>query len=222
MTLKADGKALPLFALAAVLCMFLNPVQAGAIDTSAGDGIQLVIGANTGSPASPPGGAQSPPLGPPPSVFSGEEYGPDRFGRGPGGPMPGYARRQQMASYLGLTKEQTARMRDIWNLYYSDTRNLKFDLAEKWLEMHRLYTDPKAGPAALMAKEKEMISIRDRLTLRRAQAMIDARSILTPEQMQRLDVMVMSRYGGGMGRMGQGMTAGHDMGGEAMGPNEGG
>ena len=84
----------------------------------------------------------------------------------------------------------------------------EIDLAEKWLEMHRLYTDPEAGPAALMAKEKEMISIRDRLTLRRAQAMIDARSILTPEQMQRLDVMVMSHYGGGMGRMGQGMTAG--------------
>ena len=137
--------------------------------------------------------------------------------------MPGYARPEQMASYLGLTKEQAARMRDVWSKGdYSDTRNLKFDLAEKWLEMHRLYTDPAADPAALMAKEKEMISIRDRLMLREAQAMIDARSILTPEQMQRLDVMVMSHYGSGMGRMGQGMTAGHDMGGEAMGPNEGG
>ena len=93
--------------------MLLNPVQAGAIDTSAGEGIEVVIGVNTGNPASPPGGAQSPALGPPPPSSPGRNMGRAASAGAPEVLMRGDARRQQMASYLGLQKEQAARTRDI-------------------------------------------------------------------------------------------------------------
>ena len=89
-------------------------------------------------------------------------------------------------------------MRGIWTRYYLDTRDLRFDLAEKWLEMHRLFTDPKTDAPALMAKEKELMAIRDRLMTGRVQTMVDCRSVLTPEQIRKLDLMVMSHGERGM------------------------
>jgi Spy/CpxP family protein refolding chaperone len=57
------------------------------------------------------------------------------------------------------------------------------------MEMRKLYTDPKADQAALMAKEKELAGLRDKLMERRFQAGLEFRSILTPEQIQKLDRM---------------------------------
>ena len=116
-----------------------------------------------------------------------------------------------MAMRLGLSKEQIAKMHDIWKKYFVDTRNERFDLAEKWLEIHRMFTDPKADPGAIMAKQKELMAIRDRLMLARAQAMVDSRSVLTPEQLEKLDMAMMPHYLGGMGGMHRGMMGEHGM-----------
>jgi Spy/CpxP family protein refolding chaperone len=100
-------------------------------------------------------------------------------------------------SRLNLSKEQTDKMRDVWSRYEADTRNLRYDLMARRVEMQRLFTDPKADQASLLAKEKEMAGLRQKLTERRIQATLEWRSLLTPEQMQKLDRMPRGR---GMGR----------------------
>jgi Spy/CpxP family protein refolding chaperone len=107
--------------------------------------------------------------------------------------------RRAMRSSLNFTKEQTAQMRDLWKKYYLDTRNMRFDLLQKRIEMHRLFTDPKANAAALMNAQKEVSSVREKLAARRAQAMIEWRGLLTPEQIEKLDLMVMGHERIGMG-----------------------
>lgn len=105
--------------------------------------------------------------------------------------------RMAFDSRLDLSKEQKDKMRDIWDRYRADTRNLKYDLMERRVEMRRLFTDPKADQASLLAKEKELAGLRQRLMERRAQATLEWRSILTPEQIEKLDRMPHER---GMGR----------------------
>jgi Spy/CpxP family protein refolding chaperone len=63
----------------------------------------------------------------------------------------------------------------------------------KRLEMRKLFTDPKVDDATLLAKQKEVSSLRQRLMDTRAQMMIEGRKILTPEQIQKLDRMPMGR-----------------------------
>jgi Spy/CpxP family protein refolding chaperone len=75
---------------------------------------------------------------------------------------------------------------------------------EKRVEMRKLFTDPKADQATLLSKEKELSALREKLMERRAQAMLEWRSILTPEQIQKLDMMPRGRGMSGMGR-GRGM-----------------
>ena len=63
--------------------------------------------------------------------------------------------------------------------------------------MRKLFTDPKADQAALLAKERELAALRQKLTEIRVQASLEWRSILTPEQIQKLDRMPRRK---GMGR----------------------
>jgi len=104
--------------------------------------------------------------------------------------------------FLNLSKEQRDKMRDIWSRYKADTHNLKYDLREQRLEMRKLFTDPKTDQAALTAKEKELTGLRDKIGERRFQASLEFRSILTPEQIQKLDRMPhRRRMGRGFGMM---------------------
>lgn len=113
---------------------------------------------------------------------------------------------------LNLSPDQRAKMRDLWMRSYLDTRDLRYDLMQRRLEMRRLFSDPKADSAALMAKQKEVSALQQRLMDRRAQTMIEWRALLTPEQIQKLDLagMAHSRMGSGMqpGMMDHGMGPG--------------
>jgi len=64
---------------------------------------------------------------------------------------------------------------------------------EKRVEMRKLFTDPKADQATLLSKERELSAMRQKLMERRAQAILEWRSILTPEQIQKLDMMPRGR-----------------------------
>ncbi len=136
------------------------------------------------------------------------------------GPRSGYGPRTGQwyghGSYLGLTQDQITKMRDVWNRFYLDTRNPRYDLMQKRLEMKRLFTDPKADAAALQAKQRELSALRQKLMDRRAQAVIEWRSLLTPQQIQKLDILSMAHRGMGMRGTGSGWGGGM-MGGEMMG-----
>ncbi len=90
---------------------------------------------------------------------------------------------------LDLSKEQKDRMREVWNRYRTDVHDLRYDLMEKRVEAKKLFTDPKTDQATLVSKEKELNGLREKLMERRTQAKLEWRSILTPEQIQKLDRM---------------------------------
>ena len=94
-----------------------------------------------------------------------------------------------MAKYLKFTDDQIAKMKELKARYHTDTRDLKYALAIKKLEMRKLFTDPKADDATLMAKQKELNALRMQLMEKRAQKRIEWRKILTPEQITKLGQM---------------------------------
>lgn len=189
------------FLCCAVLALVLAlPHIVRAVDLGDEENVLFVADVTSINPPAPRAGVQAPAPGGPPSPAA-------------PGYRPGYGRWGATAWQLNLTEDQITKMRNIWSRYYLETRDLRFDIAQRWLELHRLFTDPKTNTSVLMGKEKELISLRERLMMKRAQAKVECRSVLTPEQIQRLDIMVMSHFGMGGGRMGGGMMGPGMMGG---------
>jgi len=78
-------------------------------------------------------------------------------------------------------------MREIRDRFWADTHDLRYDMAEKRIEMRKLFTDPKADDAALTATQKELRDIMLKLMDRKAQMKIEWRKVLKPEQIRMLD-----------------------------------
>ncbi len=89
--------------------------------------------------------------------------------------------------YLNLSDEQMAKMKELKNSFRNDTRDLRYSLEIKRIEMRKLFTDPKTDDATLLAKQKEINDIRQQFMEKKAQMKIDWRKILTPEQIAKLD-----------------------------------
>ncbi len=99
------------------------------------------------------------------------------------GPAPCH----EFHSPFNFSQEQRAKMREIRDHFWADTHDLRFDMAEKRIEMRKLFTDPKTDDAALLAKQKEIRDIVLKLMDRKAQMKIEWRKVLTPEQIKMLD-----------------------------------
>ncbi len=138
-------------------------------------------------------------------------FGADPPAMGPGAPMgPGMMHggmegiHAAMAKHLNLSREQQDKLAALTSRYFGETRSMRYELAEKRLEMWKLFTDPKATDSELLARQKEISALRQKLADKMAQMMIEGRKILTPDQLNRLDMMGM--MGGGMhGMMGEEM-----------------
>ena len=129
------------------------------------------------------------------------------------------------ASFLNLSEEQKAKIKDIHTRSYAETRGLRYDIMEKRIELRRLFLDPKTDAAAVMAKEREVSALRQKLGDAMARMMVEWRGVLTPEQLQKLDMMSLAHHEGmgGMGMPGRmGMMAGHAGMSGCMGMPEGG
>jgi zinc resistance-associated protein len=131
------------------------------------------------------------------------------------GMMDGRGRWEGHRTFLNLTQDQIAKMRDLHTRYYGETRNLRYDLMQRRLEMRRLFLDPKADSASILVKQKELSAARQRLADAMARMMVEWRAVLTPEQIQRLDMAALAHgrmggmmMGGGMGH--RGMMDGRD------------
>jgi len=172
----------------------------------------FVVVATLGFAQGPGSGQAGPPSAGGPGGFRGP-------GSGPGsseGFQPGYGPRFHgrfgEGKFLGLSKEQIDKMQALRDRFYNETRDLRYDMAQKQLEMRKLFMDPKTDDATLLAKQKEMSGLRQKLADKMAQMMIEGRKILTPEQLQKLD-----RAGMGLGGMMGGGMMGGQMGGGMMG-----
>ncbi len=112
---------------------------------------------------------------------------PDSFG-GPRNPA-NFQQPKGFGSFLNLSQEQRDKMRELRDRFLTSTHDLRYDIVQKRVEMKKLFTDPKADDATLLAKERELNALRQKLMDMKAQAKIEWRKILTPEQIQKLDRM---------------------------------
>ncbi len=126
------------------------------------------------------------------------------FAVGPAGFGPkGYGRG------IDLSKEQTDKMWQIREKFASDTSSLRYELFQKRGELRALYSDPKASDAAIMAKEKEVNTLRQKMHDRMVRFKLEQRKVYTPEQLQKLaDSGYGPGFGGGRGGRGIGRGPG--------------
>jgi len=137
--------------------------------------------------------------------------------QGPRGQGQSWDQGHQHHGFLDLSKEQKEKMKEVGNRFYADTRDLRYELLQKKLEVKKLFGDPRVDDATLMAKQKELIALKLKMMERKGQMKIEWRRILTPEQIQKLDRISMFR---GMGGGHRGMHRGMDHG-KCPGPGPG-
>jgi len=126
---------------------------------------------------------------------------------------------------LSLTPEQRTKFQELRRRFNDETAQLKGAILTKRLELQSLWTDPKADPKAITEKEKELTALKGQLRDKMVQYKLEARKVLTPEQISQLAQRRemgnrfgrghMGGHGYGMGnRFDRGQTRGH---GYAMG-----
>ncbi len=153
-------------------------------------------------------------------AFAADPAGPPP-GRGPGAmgtamAHPGWGVHAGLARMLNLSADQLGRINDLTNRFFAETRDMRYDLAMRRLELARLFTDPKSTDNAIVAKQKEVSALRTRIMDLMAQRVVEGRRVLNAEQLQRLDVL-MAPGMGGAGMMGGGMMHGGMIHGGMMG-----
>jgi Spy/CpxP family protein refolding chaperone len=110
---------------------------------------------------------------------------------------PGSHKEFCFKKYLNLSDKQLAKMKELRNSFRNDTRDLRYDLAIKRIEMRKLFTDPQTDDATLVAKQKEISNLRQQLSDKKAEMKIKWRKILTPEQIAKLDKMPQKHHAKG-------------------------
>jgi Spy/CpxP family protein refolding chaperone len=83
---------------------------------------------------------------------------------------------------FSLTPEQKTKFQDLRRKFRLENAQLIGALVAKRIELHALWSDPKADPKAIMEKEKERASLMFHLREKIIQSKLEARQFLTPEQ----------------------------------------
>lgn len=135
--------------------------------------------------------------------------------QGPGsGPGPGNRPGWGQGKWSSLTPEQQTKFQELRQKFNDETAQLRGTMLTKRLELQSLWRNPKADSKAILEKEKEFRSLQNQMEDKAVQFKLEARTILTPEQL--------SQFGTGLG-MGRGHKMGgkHGMGRGGMGPGDG-
>jgi len=102
------------------------------------------------------------------------------FGGGFGGGPKGYG------SGVDLSKDQQGKMWQLREKFNSETSSLRYELFQKRSDLRTLYADPKANDAAILAKEKEVDTLRQKMHDKMVQFKLDQRKVYTPEQLKKM------------------------------------
>ena len=132
-------------------------------------------------------------------MFLGVAYA---YAQGPGfgpGHRPGWGQEK----WSSLTPEQQTKFQELRQKFNDETTQLRGAIFTKRLELQSLWTNPKADPKAILDKEKELGTLREQLREKAVRFKLEARNVLTPEQL--------AQFGPGWG-MGSGSDRGHRMG----------
>ena len=127
-------------------------------------------------------------------------------GQGPGyGPGRGHGQCWQSGGPgkgASLTEEQRAQIQDLRKKSHDETAQLRESVFAKRQELRSLWSDPQADTTIIINKEKELRDLQDQMQDKALQLKLEARKILTPEQLSEF---------GGRG-MGPGFGRGHGRG----------
>ncbi|HYA90137.1 MAG TPA: Spy/CpxP family protein refolding chaperone [Thermodesulfobacteriota bacterium] len=109
---------------------------------------------------------------------------------------------------LNLTPEQKAKFRELRRKFIGENAQLIGGLVAKRLELRSLWADPKADSQVILAKERELRDLQNRMRDKVIQYRLEARNSLTPEQIQKLGMVGRRGFGHGFG-MGHARGMGH-------------
>ncbi len=137
------------------------------------------------------------------------------------GPGPGF-----WAANLNLTPDQMRALETIRINFFKETIPQRNQLMVARMELRSLWSQPNPDPAAILAKQKQINSLRDQIIETAVRYRLDARKVLTPEQIGRLQAMRRPfHYGHGKWHPrtgpGYGIGCGYCMGYPGMGPGYG-
>jgi Spy/CpxP family protein refolding chaperone len=124
------------------------------------------------------------------------------YAQGPGF-GPGHRQGWGQEKWSSLTPEQQTKFQELRQKFNDETAQLRGTMLTKRLELQSLWTNPKADPKAILEKEKEFRSLQDQMRDKAVQLKLEARNVLTPEQL--------AQFGSAWG-MGPGLGRGHRMG----------
>jgi len=129
------------------------------------------------------------------------------WGRGPGcgpgaGGGPGYGPKGAGGAGLNLTAEQQQKMQVLREKHWNDTAVLREEMLNKKAELRNLWAQAAPDKETILAKQREINGLRDRLQEKGTQNRLEMRPLLSPEQQAQLN-----SYGPGSGP-GYGMKGG--------------
>ena len=136
--------------------------------------------------------AQSPGYGPGPGAGPG--FGP-RWGMGPGHHRgPG-----GWDKALNLTPEQKTKMDELRRKFKEENAQLIGAMVTKKIELQALWSNPKAEDKAILDKSKELRDLQNQMREKAVQMRLEARKLLTPEQIAQMPQGMGSGPGAGRG-----------------------
>jgi Spy/CpxP family protein refolding chaperone len=151
------------------------------------------------------------------AIAAGPGYG---FG-GPGNCPQGYGQ-------LNLTPEQQTKLNELQEKHWKDTVTLRNEMQTKRLELQTLWSSPNPDKDKILAKQKELNDLRNKMQAKGTDFRLEARKVLTPEQAAQVGTFGPGRgwgnhrmFRGGWGGPCQGAGAGPCQG-AGYGPGAGG
>lgn len=111
---------------------------------------------------------------------------------------------------LNLTPEQIQKMQALREAHWKEIAPLQNELMSKRLELRSLWVQPNPDQEKILAKQKEINALTERIQERLTKQNLEMRQVLTPEQQAKLG----TSYGGFGAGMGFGRKGG-------FGPNRG-
>ncbi len=85
--------------------------------------------------------------------------------------------------WSSLTPEQKTKFQELRQKFNDETARLRGAMVTKRLELQSLWSDPKADGKAIQEKEKGLTGLQDQMRDKAFQFKLEARKILTPEQL---------------------------------------
>jgi Spy/CpxP family protein refolding chaperone len=132
---------------------------------------------------------------------------------------PGYEGDIPAVSQLGLTTDQTAKIKALREAHLKDIKPLQDKMFSKRGELKLLWLQTKPDQEKIMAVQKEIRSLRDRMQDKRTSQHLAIFNVLTPEQQTKAQAFMGGRGFGGGGRCAGG--PGGTGGGPGFGPGAG-